>query len=624
MLTTQKWVLVFPASLGLMLVLAGLSGCKPAGASLAHEGARLIEQGKYERAIAKLVAARERLPGNAQVWNHLGLAYHGAYQINEAIIAYQQALNLDPNLAAAHYNLGCLWLEQSEYARAAEQLKSYTLLRPESVDGWLRLATAQLRDRKLDAAERSFGEVLKRSPGNVEALNSMGVLYLQRKRVREAAQSFSAALTQNPNYGPSLLNLAVVYHQHLNNRQLALQKYREYLALGTPPNAPAVQETVRQLEQELQASSRSPTTNQPAQIPLHTSPSRPTNLLEQAKPPTPVTPAPQGRITQVPKVASTPQPEMEIPARPPKASEPDAQRAGEQRAAGQQPVEPTLLPEKAQAATKPETSPPPELTSEGRLTAGRETNAPEMFVQGRPKPIVESAKPSPWRHLNPANWFASEKPAPMTTPLPPLPQARTTSTFEVAARIPPEAPVKSEDVPLKIVRPAFARYSYISPAKPKPGNRIAAEKQFAAGVRAHRNRRLAEAVAAYEAAIRADPAYFDAYYNWALAAYELGDLKAALAANEYALAIDPSSADARYNFALALDQARYPIDAANELEKVIRERPDETRAYLNLGNLYAQTLNQPQQARSNYTKVLQLNPRHPQATSIRYWLTANP
>jgi tetratricopeptide (TPR) repeat protein len=184
--------------------------------------------------------------------------------------------------------------------------------------------------------------------------------------------------------------------------------------------------------------------------------------------------------------------------------------------------------------------------------------------------------------------------------------------------------VKAEDLATKTVEPTFARYHYLSPAKPKSGNHAAGAERFAGGLAAHKNRRFTEAVVAYEAATAADPGYFDAYYNWALAAFELGDLKAASTASEYALAIDPASLDARYNFALGLQKANYPVDAAQELQKVIAAQPNEVRAHLNLGNLYAQTLSQPHWARSNYTRVLQLDPRHPQATAIRFWLAANP
>jgi len=102
-----------------------------------------------------------------------------------------------------------------------------------------------------------------------------------------------------------------------------------------------------------------------------------------------------------------------------------------------------------------------------------------------------------------------------------------------------------------------------------------------------------------------------------------------LTSYEYALAIQPTSfdahyIDARYNFALVLKQAHYLSEAANELEKVLASSPNETRAHLALANIYAQQLRQPAKARPHYLKVLEVEPQHPQAGSIRYWLAANP
>ena len=82
--------------------------------------------------------------------------------------------------------------------------------------------------------------------------------------------------------------------------------------------------------------------------------------------------------------------------------------------------------------------------------------------------------------------------------------------------------------------------------------------------------------------------------------------------------------DARYNFALVLKQANYLADAVNELERLLASYPNETRANLALGNLYAQQFHQPAKARQHYLKVLEVDPRHPQAGAIRYWLAANP
>jgi len=107
-------------------------------------------------------------------------------------------------------------------------------------------------------------------------------------------------------------------------------------------------------------------------------------------------------------------------------------------------------------------------------------------------------------------------------------------------------------------------------------------------------------------------------------AYRLGDYKQSLPAYEVALAIQPDSVVARYNFALALKAAGYVTDAANELNNILAANPNDVRAHLALGNLYAQQLHDVPQARAQYQKVLQLDPRNSQAADIQFWLSSNP
>jgi tetratricopeptide (TPR) repeat protein len=121
-----------------------------------------------------------------------------------------------------------------------------------------------------------------------------------------------------------------------------------------------------------------------------------------------------------------------------------------------------------------------------------------------------------------------------------------------------------------------------------------------------------------------DPGWFEAQYNCGVMAYRLRNYSQSLAACEMALAIRPDSADTRYNFALALKAAGYVTDAMNELVKILASNPNDTRAHLTLGNIYARQLHDLTQARAHYLKVLQLDPRNPQATDIQFWLSANP
>src|SRR5438477_8737546 len=89
------------------------AGCAPPGPRALLKGERLIGEGKYEEAIESLQSATRLLPKNAQAYNHLGLALHGARQFVPALKAYTKALDLDHKLAPARYNLGCLYLEQN-------------------------------------------------------------------------------------------------------------------------------------------------------------------------------------------------------------------------------------------------------------------------------------------------------------------------------------------------------------------------------------------------------------------------------------------------------------------------------------------------------------------------------
>jgi tetratricopeptide (TPR) repeat protein len=172
--------------------------------------------------------------------------------------------------------------------------------------------------------------------------------------------------------------------------------------------------------------------------------------------------------------------------------------------------------------------------------------------------------------------------------------------------------------------PTFPRYLYLSPRKPKAGDRKAASRAFDAAQKFESEPDLTQAMDSYRKAAELDPSWFEAQYNYAVLAYQLRNFNDSLTACEMALALKPDSADARYDFALALKSSGYAVDAVNELKKIVAANPDEARAELALGNLYAQQMRDPAQARQHYLKWLALDPHNSQATNIRFWLSANP
>jgi tetratricopeptide (TPR) repeat protein len=215
-------------------------------------------------------------------------------------------------------------------------------------------------------------------------------------------------------------------------------------------------------------------------------------------------------------------------------------------------------------------------------------------------------------------------------PLPTQPVVASTTDASVkSAPTNPAATSTSTPPPTPRKPAAPGRYGYISPPKPPSGDRAAAEQHFSEGLSAYKDRRLQDALTAYQSAVAADASYFDAQANLGLTAYELDDMPQSLAAYETALAINPRSFNARFNFALALKKANYIQDAAQELERLIAistsdESPERlAMAHLTLANLYSEQFHQPAAARPHYLKVLELDPRNSQATAIRYWLRDN-
>src|SRR5204862_6033805 len=108
---------------------------------------------------------------------------------------------------------------------------------------------------QLQAAEKSFNDALRLNSRDPEALNGLGLIRVQRGKPKEAIEFFNAALKQQADYAPALLNLAIVAHQYsrqTEDHKLALQKYRQYIALKpAPEKVAAVKLVAQQLEAEL-------------------------------------------------------------------------------------------------------------------------------------------------------------------------------------------------------------------------------------------------------------------------------------------------------------------------------------------------------------------------------------
>ena len=93
------------AGLGLALLALLLACTSLTAAQHYAEGSAALDRGEVERAIAELERAAALVPHASEVQNHLGLAYTAAMREDQALRAFERALELDCDNAAARSNL---------------------------------------------------------------------------------------------------------------------------------------------------------------------------------------------------------------------------------------------------------------------------------------------------------------------------------------------------------------------------------------------------------------------------------------------------------------------------------------------------------------------------------------
>ena len=498
-------------------------------------------------------------------------------------------------------------LDRGDYAAAVEELKTATALLPSSAPAWNYLGVAcQHAGQPADAAA-AYQRALALDRDLAEAHYNLGSLWLEQNKPDAAVTEFTAYTLQRRNEPDGWLKLGSA-QLHASDFLAAEKSFSTALALSTN-NAEALnglglarveRGRPRDAVKFFIAASQAQPGYAPALLNLATVAQESLHdnqlALQYYRAYLALTPRPANWDAVNEIAGNLEQPANVAPAvSPASATEPKPL-----------PIVRTSTPAKPQPAySKTAASPPPRLMS----------SVPTQVVNVEPEPEIvttpeKTAKPPAASRIEPAsgqsagNYFQNGI-TPLPAPGSPAAQTKPVPIVQPAA-------------------PAFPRYLYLSPRKPEAGDRNLASGDFTKAHQFELRARWSDALEWYRRAAAADPGWFEAQFNCGVLAYRLRDYSAALPAYEMALAIEPDSVDARYNFALALKAADYATDAANELKKIVAAHPDEVRAQLALGNLYAQQLRDPAQARRHYLRVLDLDPHNPQATDIRFWLSANP
>lgn len=121
-----------------------------------------------------------------------------AGEMDQSAVSYQRAINLDPTLYAAQFNLGFVLLRTNQYARAELALRQALTLRPQSAAAWQCLGFAHYYQKHYTDAVEAFRHAQRLVPDQAVAQNNLGFAYIFANRYEEAVKSFEDALRLDP------------------------------------------------------------------------------------------------------------------------------------------------------------------------------------------------------------------------------------------------------------------------------------------------------------------------------------------------------------------------------------------------------------------------------------------
>ena len=141
----------------------------------------------------------------------------------------------------------------------------------------------------------------------------------------------------------------------------------------------------------------------------------------------------------------------------------------------------------------------------------------------------------------------------------------------------------------------------------KPGTAV---YFYRAGLEFLVDKKIDQAKRAFEKSLALDKSFVSAYIGLAEVASQLGQPKAIKRNLDQALGIAPANPFALLSRARYYYSERRYEDAEVDLKLAVKANPTFTKAYVTLGDLYANVGKNPQQAIDAYIKALEINPGH--------------
>ena len=128
-------------------------------------------------ALDYINSALDLRPASTEAWYHKGIYYQSKGMIGEAAEAYENLVKNDPDGFLGHYNLGYLYLTESDqYETALAYFDTVLSIQPQAIDAMYNRGVCYEELGDEETAEAVYREVLDQDPQHTMAAKGLSRL----------------------------------------------------------------------------------------------------------------------------------------------------------------------------------------------------------------------------------------------------------------------------------------------------------------------------------------------------------------------------------------------------------------------------------------------------------------
>ena len=182
--------------------------------------------GRNTEALNANQTAVELSPQDAEAHSNLGVTLQELGRLNEAEVSLRQAIVLRPNYPEAHNNLGNALKEQGRLDEAEASYRQAIVLKPGYANAHSNLGATLQELGRLDEAEASYIQAIALKPNYAEAYSNLGVTLQELGRLEEAEESLKHSITLKPDFALAHYGLTKVLY-NMSYKDSALESIKK-------------------------------------------------------------------------------------------------------------------------------------------------------------------------------------------------------------------------------------------------------------------------------------------------------------------------------------------------------------------------------------------------------------